>query len=308
MPISRLNAEDVFHACNPVHLDFQSTAELEPLEQLSEALGQPRAVASLRFGTGMARQGFNIFALGPPGTGRHALVRQVVTNKSKDAPTPDDWCYVNNFDDSARPKMLRLPAGKGSRFARDMENMIREARNALKAAFESEEYQNRVQSVEQELKERQQNAFEEVNEKAKQKGLTIVRTPSGIAFAPLKENGEVMPPDEYQQLPEDQRKKYEQEIERDTLHINTEGRQVGQVNGLSVMMLGDFAFGRPNRINARVHMGKGEVIDIEREAKLSGPLPLFPGSLPVRMPSAGRRHPGTRPAPAGRAYPADAGV
>ncbi|MFW6335040.1 MAG: S16 family serine protease, partial [Desulfosalsimonas sp.] len=43
-------------------------------------------------------------------------------------------------------------------------------------------------------------------------------------------------------------------------------------NGLSVLGLGDFMFGRPNRITARIQAGKGEVIDIEREAKLSGPL------------------------------------
>jgi predicted ATP-dependent protease len=54
--------------------------------------------------------------------------------------------------------------------------------------------------------------------------------------------------------------------------IDTQGWQSGQINGLSVLMLGDFLFGRPNRITARVRLGKGEVIDIEREAKLSGPI------------------------------------
>jgi len=47
---------------------------------------------------------------------------------------------------------------------------------------------------------------------------------------------------------------------------------VGQLNGLSVMQLGGFAFGQPSRITARVRMGKGEVVDIEREVELGGPL------------------------------------
>jgi predicted ATP-dependent protease len=47
---------------------------------------------------------------------------------------------------------------------------------------------------------------------------------------------------------------------------------VGQVNGLSVMMLGNFPFGQPNRITARVRLGGGELIDIEREVELGGPL------------------------------------
>lgn len=61
-------------------------------------------------------------------------------------------------------------------------------------------------------------------------------------------------------------------IERDMVLIETEGAKVGQINGLAVLQLGDFAFGKPSRITARVRMGKGRVTDIEREANLSGAL------------------------------------
>jgi len=54
--------------------------------------------------------------------------------------------------------------------------------------------------------------------------------------------------------------------------IDTEGRRVGQINALAVYQLGGFAFGRPNRITARVRMGNGSVVDIEREVSLGGPL------------------------------------
>jgi lon-related putative ATP-dependent protease len=54
--------------------------------------------------------------------------------------------------------------------------------------------------------------------------------------------------------------------------VDTEGAKVGQINGLSVLQLGSFAFGRPSRITARVRVGAGRVVDIEREAKLGGPL------------------------------------
>ncbi len=54
------------------------------------------------------------------------------------------------------------------------------------------------------------------------------------------------------------------------IYIDTEGKAVGQVNGLSVISLGDYTFGRPNRITARVYLGQAGVINIEREAKLSG--------------------------------------
>ncbi len=61
-------------------------------------------------------------------------------------------------------------------------------------------------------------------------------------------------------------------IDRDIILIDTTDAKVGQINGLSVLQLGDFAFGRPTRITARVRIGTGRVIDIEREVELGGPL------------------------------------
>ena len=61
-------------------------------------------------------------------------------------------------------------------------------------------------------------------------------------------------------------------IEDGTLLIDTDATAVGQVNGLSVMQLGDFSFGRPNRITATAAVGRDDVLDIEREAKLGGPI------------------------------------
>ncbi|MGE5539667.1 MAG: Lon protease family protein [Gemmatimonas sp.] len=64
---------------------------------------------------------------------------------------------------------------------------------------------------------------------------------------------------------------YEQ-ILNGTVLIESTGTATGQVNGLSVLQLGSFTFGRPTRITARVRVGKGEVVDIEREVALGGPL------------------------------------
>jgi predicted ATP-dependent protease len=63
-----------------------------------------------------------------------------------------------------------------------------------------------------------------------------------------------------------------EEIRRGLLVVETAGARVGQVNGLSVLRAGRFAFGRPSRISARVRLGRGEVVDIEREVELGGPI------------------------------------
>jgi len=61
-------------------------------------------------------------------------------------------------------------------------------------------------------------------------------------------------------------------IEREFLLINTDGEAVGQVNGLTVVSLGDFSFGAPSRVTASVGLGREGIIDIQREAKLGGPI------------------------------------
>jgi lon-related putative ATP-dependent protease len=61
-------------------------------------------------------------------------------------------------------------------------------------------------------------------------------------------------------------------ITRGIVMIDTEGAKIGQVNGLSVLSIGDLSFGRPTRITARVRMGSGKVVDIEREVELGGPI------------------------------------
>jgi lon-related putative ATP-dependent protease len=68
------------------------------------------------------------------------------------------------------------------------------------------------------------------------------------------------------------RERMQESIERETIYIDTDGEAAGQVNGLAYLEVGGFSFGKPNRITARVRLGKGEIVDIEREAALGGPL------------------------------------
>jgi lon-related putative ATP-dependent protease len=66
--------------------------------------------------------------------------------------------------------------------------------------------------------------------------------------------------------------KIQEMIQREIILIDTNAEKVGQVNGLSVMGLGDFAFGSPSRVTASIGLGREGVIDIEREAKMGGPI------------------------------------
>jgi predicted ATP-dependent protease len=68
------------------------------------------------------------------------------------------------------------------------------------------------------------------------------------------------------------RERIHEEIERGTLYIDTSGEKTGQINGLSVIQLGNFSFGQPSRITAKVRIGGNKVIDIEREVEMGGPI------------------------------------
>ena len=75
----------------------------------------------------------------------------ILERQAKEMPTPEDWCYVFNFEADHRPRLLRLPAGRGSELQRDMETLLADLGTALGSAFEGEEYQTRRQSLEEGL-------------------------------------------------------------------------------------------------------------------------------------------------------------
>lgn len=184
-------------------LDFETTAELEPLEGV---VGQERALEALEFGVGLHREGFNIFALGPPGVGKHSVVERAISARAAREPVPDDWCYVNSFHDRKGPRALRLPAGRGRDLKGDMRRLVEELKTAIPAAFESDEYRARVRELEAELEERHEALLAELREEAEGLDLTLVRTPSGFAFAPIRE-GRALSPEEFSKLaPDEQRR------------------------------------------------------------------------------------------------------
>jgi len=206
--VEPLPARQLRRTCDPSQFDFETTAELE---DLSEIVGQERAVDAILFSIGIRHEGYNLFALGPSGTGKRTTIGQFLDLQASAEPIPPDWCYVNNFEQPHRPRALRLPPGQGVVLRKDMEELIEELRTAIPAAFESEDYRTRKQEAEEEFKEQQEETFGQVQKQAQERDVALIRTPAGLAFAPLRE-GEVVSPDEFQKLPEEERKRFEEDI------------------------------------------------------------------------------------------------
>jgi lon-related putative ATP-dependent protease len=191
--------------CDPAQFAFATTAELEDLEAM---LGQARAVDAIAFGVGMRSEGYNLFAMGPEGAGRHTLVRRHLERQAATLQAPADWCYVFNFDTPHKPRALRFPAGEALVFASAMARLVDDLRAAIPAAFETDEYRNRRREIEAELGARQERAIGELGERAKAQGIALIRTPNGFGFGPMGKET-VMSPEEFRELPEEKQKQYE---------------------------------------------------------------------------------------------------
>ncbi|MGE4088205.1 MAG: ATP-dependent protease, partial [Immundisolibacter sp.] len=94
MPIAPLRVDQLYAPCPLELIPYRSTAEVT---DAVDVVGQERALAALEFGTGVRRDGYNLFILGTPGAGRHGVVRRFLEQRAASQPTPADWCYVHNF-------------------------------------------------------------------------------------------------------------------------------------------------------------------------------------------------------------------
>ncbi|MEY6432148.1 ATP-binding protein [Thioalkalicoccus limnaeus] len=208
MAVAPLRPDDLYRRCDPSQFSFETTAELEAADDL---LGQEHALEAIRFGIGIDHPGYNLFALGPAGTGKYALIRQAIEEQAKAEPVPPDWCYVFNFDAAHRPRALRLPPGHGMQLKRDMDQLVADLHRAIQGVFESDEYRTRAQALEEEFEERQEQAMGEIRELAKEKDVILLHTPTGFTLAPVRD-GKPVGPNEFHALPKDERERIETDI------------------------------------------------------------------------------------------------
>jgi lon-related putative ATP-dependent protease len=174
---------------------------------------QQRAIEAIRFGIDLQQDGYNIFVLGPLGSDRHELVRQLVAEHAKARGAHWDWCYVNNFSNPERPNSLRFPAGQGGQFREDMHNLVEEVGLAIPAAFEGDDYRNQLRAIEEDTQSKVEEQWRTLNEQAAKEGIGVLHTPTGYVLAPVVD-GKVLGDKEFAKLPKQRRKKIEAAIER----------------------------------------------------------------------------------------------
>ncbi len=117
---------------------------------------------------------------------------------------PSDWCYINNFTEANKPRLLRVPAGRGGQLKRDMQRFVAELSTAIQSAFESDEYRLRLEAINNAFKEKEETALQELGKAASGDGVVLLRTPHGFVFAPVS-GEEAMSHEEFDKLPEEEK-------------------------------------------------------------------------------------------------------
>jgi predicted ATP-dependent protease len=200
MPARRLAPAELATRCDPAVLGdpaggAASAAAAAPAHVVpakAEAgdvpvVGQARAEEAVAYAIAMPADGHHLFVMGPPGVGKHTLVRRAIeAHFARHGSRRWDWVYVNNFAQPHRPRALQLPPGRAAALRAHMRGLADDLRTMIPAAFESEEYATAVERLHAEFKERAEQAVLEVGAEAQRRGLVMVRTPVGLSFAPRK--------------------------------------------------------------------------------------------------------------------------
>ncbi len=188
---------------DPAHFDFTTTAELADFTD--EIIGQQRAAQSLDFGLRVKKEGYNIFMSGKSGTGKSTYAEQLAAKKSAIKDTPPDIIYVFNFADSERPNAIEVPAGVGSSFKKDMEKMMKELREEIPRAFESDEYEEEKNEIVNHYQPRSTKLMEEFEEEIHKKGFTLQNTPQGLVPVPIDEDGEPLVREDFHEMSDEEK-------------------------------------------------------------------------------------------------------
>jgi ATP-dependent Lon protease len=167
--------------CDPGALGIRSIDEAQPS---TEIIGQDRALRALRVGLEIPRHGYNIFVTGSAGTGRTTTIKRLLQEYEVRQAELTDKCYVHNFHDPDSPLMIKLPAGQGETFRKDMEGLVNELLKGVPALFESRRYQEQRKSLLEHFQARQRTVLKDFEKKVKDRGFEVVQVQAGPSMRP----------------------------------------------------------------------------------------------------------------------------
>jgi predicted ATP-dependent protease len=271
VPVDRLR-----WICPEELFKFDCTSDIEPLK---EFIGQGRALDSINFGLAVERSGYNLFLTGLTGTGKATTIKAclekfIAEKKAKGVKYQlYDWCYVYNFSDPDRPRILKLPQGFGKSFRDHMEGLLKTLKEEISKAFSSEKYSKQKQEVMEEHQRKYQEIMDALEYEAREKSLMIQLSPMGAAAVPVV-NGKPMSREEFLALPEKEREKIEskrlemmRKVDETYTRIREMENEVAEKMKEIDLKIGEFAISRPFDELLKIYSEYPEAVNFLKEAK-----------------------------------------
>ena len=192
-----LKSSQLYKSCDTSLFSFTTTDELEDIEGF---LGQKNALDAIDFATNIEQDGYNLFAMGPSGSGKFSTLMSFLQKKAQNKKAPKDWCYINNFKDPQKPIAVEFTAGSASKFKDDIDELVELLKAILPTVFESTDYHNEIESINQKYINLQTEIFKHLEEEAVSHEVSMKSSSkSRVTFVPIIE-GKVLSTEEFQAL------------------------------------------------------------------------------------------------------------
>ena len=206
MKRNELTYKNLKKICNPDVFEFETTEELD---NVGLVYGQERAVAALQFGLSINSKGYNLYVEGPAGVGKTMYTKEYVSELASKQKTPDDWCYIYNFDNPNEPIAVSLPAGEGKVFAQNMDALIEDVKKYLKRTFNNEDFEKEKKLIKQKYEEKRERLLDNLNKETLKNNFQVKAAPNGIYMLPVFE-GKTLDEAEFDKLDDAIKSKYEE--------------------------------------------------------------------------------------------------
>ncbi len=201
-----LSSDKLRHTIDASIFEFETT---EYLPELSGIVGQERGTSVMKFGLNVNQDGYNLYVAGIAGTGKTSFTDSIIREFAKEKTILYDWCYVHNFENIYKPKVIQLPKGLGRKFQQDVKRLIENLKQEIPLAFNEENYQKEKAEIMRAFKKERTKMYENINEIALTYGFLIRQTASGMMTIPMIE-GEPMSEEQYHALSAEQVKEIDQ--------------------------------------------------------------------------------------------------
>ncbi|MEN3186925.1 MAG: ATP-binding protein [Atribacterota bacterium] len=233
MDISKycLQAEDLRWVFDWQSLPFDCTDDVEDLEGF---LGQDRAIGAIEFALRVDKPGYNLFVVGPVGAGRASAVRSCIERLLEERkekgllPPLYDWCYVFNFQNPDRPKVLKLPKGEGRGLAKRLDELLKALKDIIPKTFASDEYKNQKQILVDEHQRRHRQIIQGLEREALEENFAFRMTSMGPLLVPLVD-GKPMNQEQYLALSEEEKEVIESKRQKLLNRINETFERIHQL-------------------------------------------------------------------------------